>query len=370
MLPNSCHKRQLIAFLALLLLSLSGCGLTRRVPDDAIAVVGKNAITLSDVTKIIEDMELDPNDSQIRAQVINRWVDRQILLHEARRRGLHRDKVIDKRIEEIREELIINSLFDSAIRVDQPTDEEVVSYWQNHTGEFTRVTDEVQLIIAYAPSRNTAWAIRNGLDQSRTDTELMSSYKDVDFDTTNYISEDRLPRQVTRAIDPLRSGQASLPFLLEDRWLVVKLLGREGAGQTRPLEEMMPIIRAQLYSEERAREEVSYIEGLRREARRHGIVRINSPAIMAMSPAAADTVVVVPEEEAPEQTERSTAPVEQPELEVEPEPVKVETTPTASPPDTFDADAAITEPSGAIPGAVIPADTSDIAEPPTAEENN
>lgn len=341
------------AFSAMLIMAFAtGCGLTRRVPEDAIAVVGKKAITPDAVSRSIEAMDLDPNDPQLRAQVVNRWVDHQILLHEARRRGLYRNKEISRRVEELREELIINKLYEDAIRVEQPSDEQVVAYWQDHTGEFTRVTDEVQLIIAYSPSRSTAWSVRNGLDQSRTDEELMSNFRDIDFDTTGYISVERLPKQVTRAIDPLRSGQASLPFLLEGRWLIVKLLGRESAGKTRPLDEMMPIIRAQLYAEERARNQISYIEGLRREARRHGIVRINAPAILEMEHPEADTTTV--SEEPPVQQAKA------PMIKQTPAPEKTETAPivteqekqsSTEPADTFDAVSSIAEPSGAIPGA-------------------
>ncbi|MFH0883100.1 MAG: peptidylprolyl isomerase [bacterium] len=355
---------------ALIASLFAGCNLARRIPDDAIVVVGKKAITPAAVTRIIEDMDLNPDDPQLRAQVVNHWVDHQILLHEARRRGLYRDREISRRVEELREELIINKLYEDAIRVEQPSDEQVVAYWQDHTGEFTRVTDEVQLIIAYAPSRNTAWSVRTGLDQSRSDQELISNFRDIDFDTSGYISIERLPRQVTRAIDPLRSGQASLPFLLEGRWLVVKLLGRENAGKTRPLDEMMPIIRAQLYAEERARDQIAYIEGLRREARRHGIVRINAPAILEMEHPDQDSTIT--RESIPPRIQES--PLDQSTVEdqnnrEETIPEQTDTLPEASPPsitpgeepaDTFDAAGTIEEPSGAIPGADLsaPSDTT------------
>jgi peptidyl-prolyl cis-trans isomerase C len=333
---NAIHKRHMIQLFALLaIVVVSGCGLTKRIPDDAIAVVGDEAITPADVTAMLEDMSLDPNDRQLRAQMVNQWVDREILIQEARRRGLHRDKEIQERINDLREEMMINRLYEDAIRVPLPTDEEVVAYWQDHTGEFTRVTDEVQLIIAYAPSRNTAWAIRNGLDQSRSDTELMVSYSEISFDTTNFVSVERLPRQVNRAIDPLRSGQASLPFQLEGRWLVVRLLARERAGKTRPLDEMMPIIRAQLHAEERARARMSFISGLRRESRRHGRVQINTPGIlnMEMNPSISDSLGAghVPGESGTDGDGDR----------------------TIEGADTFDAAGAVSEPSGAVPGADI-----------------
>ncbi len=358
------------AFLILAAALLAGCDLARRVPDNAIAVVGKKAITPAHVTRMVEEMGLDSDDPQLRAQVVNQWVDHQILLHEARRRGLYHDKEISRRVEQLREELIINKLYDVAIHVDQPSDEQVVAYWQDHTGEFTRVTDEVQLIIAYSPSRSTAWSVRNGIDQSRSDEELMDGFKDLDFDTTGYISVERLPRQVTRAIDPLRSGQASLPFLLEGRWLVVKLLGRESAGKTRPLDEMMPIIRAQLYAEERARNQISYIEGLRREARRHGIVRINTPAILEMEHLAQDTTTAsgttataekeTPVSESPTLEESAESEISPSEEETKPLEAAAVATTGQEPADTFDAAGTVVEPSGAIPGADLstPADTT------------
>jgi len=259
----------------------SGCFFERKPPEDAVAVVGKNYLMDKNITDKLEAMELDPMDYQLRAQVINQWVDRQILLHEAKRLGLHKDKQVDKRLNDLKEELIVNLLFDEAIHVDAPDDDAIVTYWQNHTGEFTRVTDEVNLVLAYAPSRNKAWGIRNGMDRSATDKELLENYGDIRFDTTSSLSIERLPRRVARAIEPLRSGQASLPFELEGQWMVAKLISRNRAGRPRPLEEMMPSIQSRMMAEEEARKRYAFIAGLRREARRQGTVIVRVPTELA-----------------------------------------------------------------------------------------
>ncbi|MCB2198378.1 peptidyl-prolyl cis-trans isomerase [bacterium] len=267
---------------ALATLFFSGCIFDRKPPEESIAVVGEDYLTPEDVTHTLEEMGLDADDPMLRAQVVNRWVDRRIMMHEAKRLGFHKDDRIARRLEELQTEMVINKLIEEELRVDDPTDEEVVTYWQNHTGEFTRVTDEVKLIISYAPTRNQAWGIRNGLDRSATGKELRGLYPEVRIDTTGAVSIERLPKRLVRAIEPLRSGQASLPFELEKQWLVVRLVERINNGRPRPLDEMMPSIRARMIAEERARRQVAYIAALRREARRRGIVDVRVPGEIGM----------------------------------------------------------------------------------------
>lgn len=282
---------------------LGGCNFGAP-PEDAIAIVGREALTPDQVTARLEDMGLDPDDENLRAQVVNQWVDRQIMLHEARRRDLDRNEEIRERVEALRDELMIRELLDQAVHVSPPDDDDVVAYWRDHTGEFTRVTDEVRLVLAYTTSRSMGWVIRNGIDQSKTGKELSEQYSNTRFDTTGYVSVERLPRQISRAIEPLRTEQASLPFSMNGQWMVAKLLDRAKQGRTRPVDEMMPLIRAQMMGEMKARQEMAYIEGLRREARRHGTVRINVPSDMVVDreglpvdTVAADTMDTETEEE-------------------------------------------------------------------------
>lgn len=275
-------KTSLLMWVACATLFFSGCLFDRKPPEDAIAVVGKDFLTPEDITHTLEEMDLDAEDPMLRAQVVNRWVDRRIMMHEAKRLGFHKDEKIARRLDELKTEMVINKLIEEESRVDDPTDEEVVAYWQNHTGEFTRVTDEVKLIISYAPTRNQAWGIRNGLDRSASGKELRDLYPDVRIDTTGAVSIERLPKDLVRAIEPLRSGQASLPFELEGQWLVVRLVEKISNGRPRPLDGMMPSIRARMIAEERAKRQVAYIAALRREARRRGIVNVRVPGEIGM----------------------------------------------------------------------------------------
>ena len=282
LIPDRPAIRVAGLWIFILLLMQGGCIFERKPPENAIAIVGKEFLTPEEVTSKLEDMELDSGDPMLRAQVVNRWVDRRILMNEAHRLGLHKDEAIARRLEELQTELIINRLFEEEIQVEEPTDEAVVTYWQNHTGEFTRVTDEVKLIITYAASRNQAWGIRNGMDRSATGPELLGLYPDIRIDTTGAVSLERLPKELVRSIEPLRTGQASLPFELEGQWLVVRLVEKISNGQPRPLDEMIPPIRARMYAEERANRQVGYIAALRREARRRGIVDVRVPGEIGM----------------------------------------------------------------------------------------
>lgn len=90
----------------------------------------------------------------------------------------------------------------------------------------------------------------------------------------------------------------------------------------------MPIIRAQLQAEERARQRLQFISGLRREARRRGTVRINSPSTLEIEHQAAPTDGI------PSDGSQSGESIE-----------------SEQPADTFDAAGHVEEPSGSVPGA-------------------
>ncbi len=263
------------SYILALLLAIGGCASPDR--RAVIAEVGDQKLTEYEVSKALEEMHLDPVDVALRVQYVNRWVDRRILLNEAKRRGYHRNKEIKKRLEAIREEMMINKLLDEAIQIDSPDETEIVAYWRDHTGEFTRPADEVKLIIVFTPDRNIAWGVRNGMDQSMSPEELMAEYEGISFDTTGYLRKDRLPRNMQRSLNRLRTNDPSLPFQVHDQWMIVKLVERASAGNTRSVEEVSDEIRLRLTAEEKNRSELRFLADLRRDARRKGLVRLSIP---------------------------------------------------------------------------------------------
>ncbi|MDP8205572.1 MAG: peptidylprolyl isomerase [Candidatus Electryonea clarkiae] len=259
--------------LLLILTFVVGCNIEEE-KGSVIARVGNNNLSAEDVTRSLDEMQLDPSDPMLRAKFINNWVDRKLLLHEAKRRGLEHNKQLVKRIESIREQMIVSLLLETVIEDKLPDEEEIIAYWQTHSGEFIRLTDEVRVVLAIAPDKNTAWGIRNSMDRSRTGKDILGMYENVSLDTIGWINPARLPKKVSYNLKRLRTNDPSLPFQLEEKWAVVKLLQKERGGETRPLDEVSDIIFSWVKAEQKERSEIDFVTDLRRRARREGIVQL------------------------------------------------------------------------------------------------
>jgi hypothetical protein len=258
-----------------LIIALTGCGLFKReAPADAIAVVGEVWITHQDVVADLEARGFDATDDREIAHFVNQWIDTQLLLHEARNHDLDRDPELARRLKDLETELLINSLLDSNTVVEPPNSQAVIDYWKDHTGEYTRIANEVTLVIAHVQTKNEAWRLREAFDQSSPASQMREEMGMTQIDTLRNLSIDRLPPVISTGIEPLRSGHSSLPIEYQGEWLIVKLLERFREGRPRSIEEVEPLVRARMIAEQRSRLKMEYIEALRREARQSGLVRI------------------------------------------------------------------------------------------------
>lgn len=275
----------------------AGCDLLRRdPPPDAIAVVGNDWLTRETAVRELHAMGVDSVDEAAIARYVNRWIDRKLLLNEARDLHLDGDPETARRLDELEAEFLISELLARSTTVDTPSARQIVEYWKNHTGEYTRVTDEVSLVIARVTSKNRAWRLREGFDQSLSEQQMREEIGVTRIDTLRNIAVERVPGEIAEAIEPLKSGQASLPIQYHDDWMIVKVLDRFRAGRARPVEEVESLVIARMMAEERSRRKFEFIEALRREARQSGFVRIR------IAEARAETTGAVPDTAAPRAT--------------------------------------------------------------------
>ncbi|HEB83686.1 MAG TPA: hypothetical protein ENI92_01655 [Bacteroidetes bacterium] len=85
--------------------------------------------------------------------------------------------------------------------------------------------------------------------------------------------------------------------------MVIRLLERARAGQTRRLDEVADEIRARMRAEESARGRLEYIADLRRSALRRGIIRLEVP--VDTTAGTTDTAATAPDTTAGDVTEEN-----------------------------------------------------------------
>jgi len=270
--------RFIIGFLLTLFLA-AGCLKRGGRRTDEVARVGDKVLTLHELCQSLEEMKLDTEDPELRGQYISIWVDHNLLLYEAKRLGYDKNPELKKQYQRLYEEMLINTMLEEAVTIDELDEVTITKYWRDHTGEFTRGNDAVKIVIVSNDDRATAWDVRNAMDKARKGTELIATYPDLNLDTTKWMDVNRLPEEIGQRVSTLRINDVCLPFTMNDRWYIIKLLNRAKTGEPRSVEEVAEDIRARLIGEQMTNKRIEFIAGLRREARRKGIVQISLPGV-------------------------------------------------------------------------------------------
>lgn len=106
-----------------ILLLLAGCDKINPPQGTEAARVGEKVLYAEEIDKAIKEMDLDLSNEEIRSQFISSWIDRNLLLYEAERRGMGRDKELQDRLREIRNEMVINRMLEETVSIEEPDQE-------------------------------------------------------------------------------------------------------------------------------------------------------------------------------------------------------------------------------------------------------
>ena len=128
--------------LAVFLLAPAGCGggggeRRARIPEDAIARVGDEYLTESDLENLIPFGARDGTSREERKAWIDRWVEMEVLRREAVRRGLDADPMVQARLESLEREFLADHLVFLELRERiEVTEAEIEDYFEDHSDEY------------------------------------------------------------------------------------------------------------------------------------------------------------------------------------------------------------------------------------------
>ena len=124
------------------LLAPAGCGggggeRRARIPEDAIARVGDEYLTESDLENLIPFGARDGTSREERKAWIDRWVEMEVLRREAVRRGLDADPMVQARLESLEREFLADHLVFLELRERiEVTEAEIEDYFEDHSDEY------------------------------------------------------------------------------------------------------------------------------------------------------------------------------------------------------------------------------------------
>jgi hypothetical protein len=257
-------------FLFALISVLAGCTKTEE-NGTVIARVNDNVLTLEEIHAHSDPSRpLSPSEVQ---QYANRWVINELLYQEAQQRGYDESEQIRMKVEDAKKQLTIADLLEKevyAVTENSIRQNEIASYFQSHTSEFTLQENIARLSVAVfseidpanqfrtAALGETGWSA--AVDQFGADAAKgLISYADSTF----YSQSSLYPPELWKVAGALGMLEVSFPVKTSVGFVVLRSLGQFKAGTNAPLAYVEPQIRSRLTMEQRQQRYQQYIQSLR-----------------------------------------------------------------------------------------------------------
>jgi hypothetical protein len=237
-----------------LFMTMMATACQRQKPEDDVVVrANSEVLTLTD---IVNDIPV-----QIRHRITKeelqdyavRWINSQILYHEAKRRKLDESIDLRRELHRLERELLVNALLDQELSKPIPiTDEAIRNYYTDNHEMFIRDADEIHVWHIKIGRQSTADSLqaemRRGGDFAAVARQLAGS------DSTKwnfYLTERETAPEIASQIFTMIVGAVSRPIRLDDGFHIFKIVEKLPAGSLRPLSQVRDEILAQLQTEKR-----------------------------------------------------------------------------------------------------------------------
>lgn len=209
-------KKLIIALSACAL--LIGCTKPADQSSPVVATVDTTAITAKDVQdemKGLPDMAKEFfKGPEGTARFVDELVKKEMLYLEAKKRGIDKDKDIEKRIEDFKKIVMINRMLEKEIEEKakkQPTEQEIKEFYEKNKDEFVEAS-QIRLSQIIVKSENEAKSIMDRL-QKGEDFKAVGGSKAADL---GYFKRGDLSPQLENVAFRLRKGQVSPPIPMKD----------------------------------------------------------------------------------------------------------------------------------------------------------
>lgn len=245
-------KSKLVWFIGLFLLGVFISRCEKPVgSQNVVATVGKETLTLEELMEEIPpQIRSNITPIEVREYVL-RWINSQVLYHEALERKLDEGESFQKEFEKLRRELLINKLveqgFNEKVTV---TDEEIAGFYDANKERHRLQEDIVHAYHVLLPTRKEASRVSKRLKAGET---FVAVFRDVTHDSTNggewdlgYFSKDEIAPEISNVVFKLRKGATSAPIKSAFGYHVVQVIDKQKKGDVKNFELVKEEIRLKL----------------------------------------------------------------------------------------------------------------------------
>jgi peptidyl-prolyl cis-trans isomerase C len=283
------------AVLFALLLVASACSDKPADPSKALAVINGKEITVGEFdlrwSQMPESARKSYDSPEGRKKFLEELITRELLLQEARKRGLDRDRTLVERVERFKERSILDNLMkeevDARVTV---TQDEIKAFYTVHADTFTAPRESRVshiLVKTEADALDLKKRLNEGEDfaglAKKVSLDLATRYKGGDL---GVIKPGQMVPQFEQAVRNLKVGDISPPVATPFGYHLIKLNERT-AGTVQSFDETKDLVRDQLLLEKKRKRFDELVASLRSKAKlRVADVPIPVPEAPAAGPAA------------------------------------------------------------------------------------
>jgi parvulin-like peptidyl-prolyl isomerase len=230
-----------LAFIALAasLVAWAGCA-SDRPEAQPVAKVGDATLTRDALQKRMALEGLSPDRE---AEFIERWVNRELLVQEAKRRGFGKSEALKLELENVEKQVLINQMVERefAGRI-QITDAEVQEYYDKNKPDFQVDEEEVHLFDLQTKSQAEAEGALQEIRAGKSFEQVARDRSTGAFRETGgdlgFVRKNELPVELSRIAFVLPEGGVSGALKSGEGFHVLKAQKKRGKGSTKDLNDV------------------------------------------------------------------------------------------------------------------------------------
>jgi peptidyl-prolyl cis-trans isomerase C len=217
---------------------------------ESVAVVNGVAIDKADVDSAVSQMVQSSggrvqDGPQLRDEIKNRLIERELLIQEASRRGIDKTPLFTERLQKIRGDLLADSLISDELKVHPVSDADIkTAYdsWASKMKEGKEVHVRQLVLATEADATKMAAQLKKGgnfeaLAKAHSkDPNAKQTGGDLGWENTSH-----LPPDLATVLKPLGKGQVSAPVQSGPYWFLFKV-DDVRAATVPPIDEIKPQI--------------------------------------------------------------------------------------------------------------------------------
>jgi peptidyl-prolyl cis-trans isomerase C len=261
----------ILVCLALLVFSCS-----KKDDGKVLVTIDGDKVTLEEFNKELDripaNMKMLVLTESGKRSFLDRYVIKRLLLREAKKENIEKEKEFEDRLSEIREQLLIESLLKKKVSMNiNTTEEELKKYYEANKDKFKKSL-EIETRQIVVKTEKEAKEIKARLDKGEDFAELARTYSiDPSAKTTGgaigyHGKGSLLPEYEAAAFKLTKAGQISQPVKTQLGYHIIQLTGIKEAGYT-PFEEVKEFIKQRIVQERQNEVLEKYVTELKKGAK-------------------------------------------------------------------------------------------------------